>query len=122
MNLMSQDGRDAQDNTFQIDMVFVAGTAGAVPSTFEVGDGIKSVSLSGTTYTITVEDGFGTFLNVTGSNIQATYAASGACSLIPLAVDTTAGTVAVQFMAGDGSGAVHLAAGDEAHITLRLKY
>lgn len=124
MMLMNQDGKDAVEGVVTLDLVFTAGTSGAVPSTLTISDGIAKVTKSGTTYVITLQDCYGKFLNVTGTAIQASYAAGGAAHAIPLAAATNSGTpsVTIAFLAGDGSGQVALATGDEAHVTLRLAY
>jgi hypothetical protein len=121
--LVSQDGMDWQTNTVNVDLVFVAGASGAVPSTLALADGIAKVAKSGTTYVITLQDAYFKFLNVVGSVIQASPATAGASVVIPVAqtVASATPTVTIACLAGDGSGQVALASGDEIHVTLRLK-
>jgi hypothetical protein len=121
---VNQDGMDFQKNTVNVDLVFVAGTSGAVPSTFKYSDGVASVTKSGTTYIIQFQDSYVDFLNLDGTAIQASFAASGASYAIPVAAavsSATAPTLTIAFLSGADGTQVALASGDEAHITVRLK-
>lgn len=120
---VNQDGMDFQRNTVNVDLVFTAGTSGAVPTSFTYSEGVSKVVLSGTTYVITLQDNYVAFLNVSGSVIQASFATSGACSVIATAsavTSATAPTVTIAPCNGAGTQ-VALASGDELHVTLRLK-
>lgn len=120
---VNQDGMDFQKNTVTIDFQFVAGTSGAVPATFLTSDGVASAVLSGTTYVITLQDSYVKFLNVHGTNVQASFAAAGAAYAVPLAnaVSTATPTVTIAFCKGSDGTQVALASGDTANITIRLQ-
>ena len=119
---VAQDGRDFQDRTVQVDLVFAAGTSGAVPAALTYSAGIAKVVKSGDTYVVTFQDGYVAYLNGYGSNLQATYSASGAVLIQPSIVTTTDGVLVVTLQPLTAAGAaVALAAGDIASFTFRLK-
>jgi len=121
MTNFKQDGADAQSRTVNVDLVFTAGTSGAVPAALTVSNGILSVVKSSNNYVVTFQPGPVAYLNGCGHVIQASYAANGACRVVPSAQDVAgAGTVTLTCYESDGT-ATALASGDELHFTFRMK-
>lgn len=119
---VSQDGADFQDRTVHVDLVFTAGTSGAVPSTFTYSAGIASVALTSTTYVVTLQDGYVAYLNGYGNVIQASYSASGATRAAISAQSVTGTTPTVTITCYTAAGAaVAMATGDQLSFTIRLK-
>jgi len=120
---VSQDGADFQERTVNVDLVFTAGTSGAVPSTLTYSEGIASISLSGNNYTVTFQDGYVAYLNGFGHVIQASYSASGATRVAPSATAVASSTPTVTLTCYEANGtAIPMATGDELHFTFKLKY
>lgn len=119
---VNQDGADFQPGTVNVDLIFTASTAGAVPSTLTLADGITSVVKSSNDYIVTFDDAYVRMLNGHGFVIQASYNAStGACEVKPTAVsiDDSSPTVTLSFFNAAGT-AVALAIGDVLRFTFRL--
>lgn len=74
----SQDGTDAQYGTVEIDLVFTAGAAGAVPSTLDSSTGITSVTKSTNDYLVVFDQTYVKFLGGSGNIIQASVDATKA--------------------------------------------
>lgn len=120
-----QDGSDFEDRTVGIDIQFTATTAGAV-GTVTRSKGVKTIALSGTEYTVTLQDVYFAFLNLKATAKQATFAAAGAQLGVPTTINvgaasTSPNTVGITFTKGSDGTAVALATGDVAYIHLRLK-
>lgn len=119
---VSQDGADFQDRTVNIDLVFTAGTSGAVPASFTYSAGVASVALSSTNYVVTLQDGYVAYLNGHGNVIQASYATTGATRAAISAQNVTGTTPTVTLTCYNASGtAVAMATGDQLSFTIRLK-
>jgi hypothetical protein len=123
---LGQDGLDFELRTVHMDLVFTAGTSGAVPSTFTFAKGVKSVVLTSTEYLVTFQDIYAGFLNVTANVLQATPSASTAQYGEPTTVNvgkasTKPNTVGITFKKGSDGTAAALSTGDIAYITFRLK-
>jgi hypothetical protein len=121
---VNQDGMDFQDRTVQIDLVFTAGTSGAVPSSFIYSNGISGITLSGSNYTVALQDSYVALLGTPpGTVIQASYSASGATTAKVSAQNVTSGTaptVTITCYEANGT-ATAMATGDTLYITIRLK-
>jgi len=115
----SQDGADALVGTEQLDLVFTAGTAGAVPSALTYSTGITSVTLSTNDYLVVFDRGYVGFLNGFGNVIQASPSTSTANSVKVTAVDAGAGTATITPQKPDGTP-LHLATGDKLSFTFRF--
>ena len=123
---VSQDGLDFTDRSVNVDLTFTAGTSGAVPTALTRSRGIKSVVLTSTEYLITLQDVYAEFINVTATNHQASFAASGAEYGVPTTVNvgaasTSPNTVGITFCKGSDGSAVVLAIGDVCYVRLHLK-
>jgi hypothetical protein len=119
---LEQDGADFQTRTVGVDLKFTAGTSGAVPASLTFSAGVKSVVKSGNTYVVTFQDGYVGLLGVVGNVLQATYSASGAVIIQPVAVtDTTSPAVVTLQPYTAAGGAVALATGDILTCYFRFK-
>lgn len=74
----SQDGLNAQYGTVEIDLMFTAAAAGAVPSTLTVSTGIVSVTKSTNDYIVIFDSTYITFLGGGGNVVQASVDATKA--------------------------------------------
>lgn len=124
----NQDGSDFQQGTVNVDLDVTLGTNGATTgATINRGDGILSIVLSGTgVYTVTFQDGYIDCLNIIERVIQASYSASGACSMgwttayAYSAGPPSAATVVLTARTAAGA-AVTPATGDRLKLTFRMK-
>lgn len=119
----NQDGSDFQPGTVNLDLIFTASTAGAVPSSFTRAEGVDTVTKSSNDYIVALQDSYVQVLNWTVNVVQATYNAStGAChgNVTAISVTDDTPTVTLSFYNAAGT-AVALAIGDELHVTLRLQ-
>jgi hypothetical protein len=122
-------GADASDTQGGVDTVrikFTAGTAGAVPSfPLDMSQGVVSVAKSNTTgqYDIVFNNSDYQLAGFYGSNLQSTFAASGASYPVLIAYSDSAATATVQFCKGSDGTAAYLASGDKAVIVFeRQRY
>jgi hypothetical protein len=119
---VNQDLMSFQDNVVEIDLVFTAGTSGAVPSSFTFGAGVKGVAVSGNNYVVTLQDGYRAFLSGSGGVLQASYSASGACHVNVSADASSATTPTLTLSCYEANGtACLMATGDILHYTFRMK-
>lgn len=119
---VNQDGANFQAGVVNVDLVFVAGAAGAVPSTFIKADGIASVTKSTNDYIVQLQDYYIAQLASPVEVQQAVYNAStGACEghVTASSVDTN-GRLTMSFYNAAGT-AVSLATGDILRATFRLQ-
>lgn len=118
---VNQDGADFQAGTVNIDLIFTAGAAGAVPSSLTVADGIASVTKSSNDYIVAFDDAYYRLLNGYGFVIMATPAATGAweAKITAKSVEDSTPTATLSFYDDDGD-AVALAEGDILHFTFRM--
>lgn len=119
----SQDSSDFQRGVVNIDLTMVLGTAGAVPATFTIGDGILNVVSGGSgVYTVTFQDGYQACLNIIENIIQASYSASGAVYFTWTTDSSSSTTPTVVLTARTAAGAaVQPATGDKIYLTFRMK-
>ena len=120
------DGLDATFRTVNIDLTFTAGTAGAIPATLTRSNLIASVALNTNEYTTTFQNIWAELINVIATVAPATPATGSAVTPVLTTVNVGAGstspnTVGVTFYKGDGTGALHVAAGDVVRIRYVMK-
>ncbi len=121
------DSSDFQPGVVNLDIVFTAGTSGAVPTSlagYTLASGIEGMALSGTgLYTITLTDGYVEFLGGTFSVEQATYDATHGQTGYPVDADVTEdpATVAFQCVNPGTGAATAVTSGDIVRINLRLQ-
>lgn len=104
-------------------MVAVLGTSGAVPTTFVSADGIISIASAGSgVYTVTLQRGAPTLVDLDVKVKQASYSASGAQRAV-LTTDNVAGsTPTVVFTTVNSAGtATQPATGDKLFIEVTVK-
>jgi hypothetical protein len=123
---LGQDGLDFELRTVRADLVFTAGTSGAVPAALTFAKGIKSVVLTSTEYLITFQNVFAAFLGVTATVLQATPSASTAQYGEPTTVNigkasTSPNTLGITFKKGSDGTAAALSTGDTVYINIKLK-
>jgi len=120
---VNTDVSNFQAGVVGLDLIFTAGTSGAVPTVLYKADGIASVGLQNTNdYLVTLQDCYVDYLNAEITVMQATYNAStGACkgNVVAHTVSTT-GTLTINFYNAAGA-LVNLASGDQLRVTFRLQ-
>lgn len=119
---VNQDAADFQAGVVNVDLIFTAGTSGAVPSTLYKADGVASVLKSTNDYIVTLQDYYIDLLNSTVQVMQATYnAGTGACDgNVTAHTVSTNGKITMSFYNAAGT-AVALATGDQLRATFRLQ-
>ena len=119
---VSQDGADFQYGTVNVDLVFTAGTSGAVPTSLTVAEGIESVTLSTNDYIVAFQDAYVRCLNGSGFVIQATPSASTAFEVKITAISVADGSPTVTITPSKADGTpIHLSTSDELHFTFRMQ-
>lgn len=101
---------------------FTSGASGAVPTTLHV-PLVRSVAISGTTYTVTMEETWLDMMAFEGCVVQASFATSGAMYAVPLTVTVaTDKKITFSFNRGDTGAAVAPASGDLVKVKFDLVY
>ncbi len=123
----NQDGSAFQPGKVMVDVEFVAGSSGAVPTSlagYVRAEGIASMDLAATgVYTVHLQDAYFACTRATFQVVQATYDASHACNGDPIDDDVSDGTdPLVTFQAYDNAtgAAAAVTASDTVKITLEL--
>ena len=121
----NQDGSSFQPGVVTIDLVFTAGTAGAVPSfsasNSNVKKGINTVTLSTNDYLVVFNDKYAAFLGGNGNVVQATPSKTTAFNVKCTAVNAGAGTATITPFTEDGNAtSIHLSTGDILSFTFRF--
>ena len=119
----NQDGADMVPGTVQVDLVFTAGTSGAVPSfsgsNTNIKKGITSVTKNTTDYSVVFNDKYAAFLNGYGNVIQATPDNTAAFTVKVLSYSASTATAKIQCQKADGTPILP-ASGDIVSVTFRF--
>lgn len=109
-NAPYNDAHSFQTGEARVNIGFTCTTAGAVPSTLDIGAGVTSVVLSGTgVYTIVTKERYARFFGLTINNIiQASYSASGACAFKITSFDLSTNTVVLTAITAAGAAVTPL--------------
>lgn len=116
------DSAESQGGIDTTTIKFVVGASNVVPSfPLPMSAEVTSVAKSNTTgqYDIVFNRACYQHAGFSGDNMQASFAADGACYAVPIAVDPAAGTMTVQFCKGSDGTAVYPAEGDTVTLVIR---
>lgn len=122
----TQDCLDATEGSANVDLVFTAGTSGAVPTSLTRSRAIASVVLTSTQYLVTFQDVWQELLNVQISLQQASFSAAAGCYGVVSAANVGAGstspnTIGITFLKGSDGTAVVAATGDIIRVRFNFK-